>query len=544
MKTVNFYSVGFVVLMIVAFSQQSLSQLTNFYSSPNYSNFISTMIDNSIWKSSMENYTKGYKGNSSVSKSPSSITSKPEEIPEYRRYRAVQFKPTGTRLVLQEYLDAVQINAADKIELKDLILKIFKEYEAEAAAKGYPNDWALAFVSYVGLNSHVYNGNTEKLIIPFEQNVGLRDVVAEYATDNGLFNNVTDQKKQELYELMIIAGGLTYHYYEKACREKNGEDIKSCRLSAEQNLKIAGIIPSLKKQDDNSSNNQTIMNGSISMNDYEFIPPENWETNKNKDFISIKNPRSGCIIQILTPQPSSGNMEQDANAVFEMMYKGWSYQQQGEKSFLLSTGILPKGQEYFMKEGTMTGYNGNGQYLIEEGVAMVVKAGSKIVIIAARHNSSSLGHDECYRNYNTWRRFINSFSIKNILPEKNNAPDARQRILGLWKIISTGVVSADYVFAANGNYEHGGGIGSSTTTSDMYYKYIYNRAYPFQGSGSYTISGDQLLLKKRSENNTEQIRFRFEKINHGGAGWKDKIWLLKKDNLGESEVCYEKETKE
>jgi len=286
--------------------------------------------------------------------------------------------------------------------------------------------------------------------------------------------------------------------------------------------------------------NQITTNNSISMNDYEFIPPENWQINKTKDFISLQNPRSGCIIHIFTPQPSSGNLEQDAKNVFDMMYKGWAYQQQGEKSFLLTTGVLPKGLEYFMKEGTMTGYNTNGQYLLEEGTAMVVKTGNTIVIISARHNSGALGHDECYRNYNTWRRFINSFSVKNNSSIKNNGSDDAQRILGLWKVIATGVVSADYVFAANGNYEYGGGLGSSTTTSDMYYEYIYNRAYPFQGSGSYTISGDQLLLKKRSDNSTEQVRFRFEKVNHGGTGWNDRIWLLKKDILGDMEVSYEK----
>ena len=225
------------------FSQQSFAQLSNFYSSPGYSSFVNTMLSNSIWKSSMENYTKQDKTGSAVSKSGSSTQSSPEEIPAYRRYPAVQFKSTGTRLTLQEYLDAVQISAEDKAELKELILKIFKDYETEATAKGYPNDWALAYVSFVGLNSHIYYGKTENPIIPFEQNVGLRDVVAEHATDNGIFNNVTDQEKQELYELMILLGGLTYHFYEKAVKENNVEEIKNCKLSAAQNLKLIGIKP-------------------------------------------------------------------------------------------------------------------------------------------------------------------------------------------------------------------------------------------------------------------------------------------------------------
>lgn len=232
---------GLLIIMIVAFSQRSFSQYGNFYSSPGYTNLINTLVDNYIWKSSMEKYTKEYKGGSSSTRPDSPRKSVPEVVPEYRRYPAVQFKSTGTRLTLQEYLDAIQVSAEEKATYKEVILKTFKEYEAEAALKGLANDWALAYVSFVGINTHIYNGRTEKMLIPFEQNVGLRDVVAEQATDKGTFNNVTDQQKQELYELMIILSGLTYHFYEKAVKEKNEEDIKSCKLLAEQNLKLIGV---------------------------------------------------------------------------------------------------------------------------------------------------------------------------------------------------------------------------------------------------------------------------------------------------------------
>lgn len=242
MKAIKPYSIVLAVAMIFSLSQQSVAQIANFYSSPGYSSFVNNTISNSIWQSSMSKYTKDYKAGSAVSKSDSSETSLPEVVPEYRRYRSVQFKPTGTRLTLQQYLDAVDVTAQEKAELKELILKIFKDYEAAAAQKGLPNDWALAYVSYVGLNSHVYHGRTEKTIIPFEQNVGLRDLVAENATDNGIFNNVTDKEKQELYELLIMLGGLTYHFYEKACKENNAKEIENCKLSAANNLKIIGVM--------------------------------------------------------------------------------------------------------------------------------------------------------------------------------------------------------------------------------------------------------------------------------------------------------------
>jgi hypothetical protein len=241
---VKFYSIGLIAFMIIMFSQPSAGQFGNFYSSSGYSNMINTLLDNAIWKSSMGKYTKEYyegKHSTSSTKPNTSRSAEPEVVPEYRRYPAVQFKSTGTRLTLQEYLDSLHVSAADKEEFKQLILKIFKDYEAAAKQKGLPNDWALAYVSFVGINTHVYRGITEGLLIPFEQNVGLRDVVAEQATDNGLFKNVTDRQKQELYEVMVMVSGLVYHFYEKAIKENNEEEIKNCKRVAQHNLELMGI---------------------------------------------------------------------------------------------------------------------------------------------------------------------------------------------------------------------------------------------------------------------------------------------------------------
>lgn len=286
-------------------------------------------------------------------------------------------------------------------------------------------------------------------------------------------------------------------------------------------------------------NNSTNTNSISGMNNYEFIAPQNWKMQSNTNYISILNLQSGCEIKILSPQNTSGNLEQDTRAVFDLMYKGWQYQRSGKQQYDLSKGFLPKGLEYCMMEAPMSGNTADGRYELEEGSAMVVKTGNQIVIISIRHKSSSLGHDDCYRNYNTLARFVNSFTVKNtVLPAINE--DNSQRIVGLWKIVATGVVVGDYVFAANGNFQSGGGIGSSTTTSDMYYQYIYNRAYPFEGDGSYSISGPLLTLKKRGAN-AEQVTIRFEKINHGGMGWTDRIYMLRNDNNGESESRYEKQ---
>src|SRR5574338_1490800 len=121
MKTAKLYSIGVAALTVLAFSQPSSAQMANFYTSPNYNLFINTMISNSIWNSSMQRYTglkTGSSGRSSASRSTSSSEASPAQVPNYRKYPAVQFKSTGTRLTLQEYLDNLKVTPEQKAEVK------------------------------------------------------------------------------------------------------------------------------------------------------------------------------------------------------------------------------------------------------------------------------------------------------------------------------------------------------------------------------------------------------------------------------------------
>lgn len=240
MKIMKLYSIGLVAIMTFTFAQQAFAQLpsTYIYNSPGYINSINTAMSNSL----MQNARNG-KGSGNSKSTSSGQSSTYEEVPAYRRYPAVQFKSTGTRLTVKEAAELLDPVPADRPETEKILSGMLDEYEAAARAKGYPNDWALALVSFIALNSRVYHGNTEKPIIPFEQNIGLRDVVAEQATENGIFNNVTDRQKQELYEILVMFGAITNHFYEKALRENNSEELKACKLFAAQNLKAIGVKP-------------------------------------------------------------------------------------------------------------------------------------------------------------------------------------------------------------------------------------------------------------------------------------------------------------
>jgi hypothetical protein len=88
------------------------------------------------------------------------------------------------------------------------------------------------------------------------------------------------------------------------------------------------------------------MNPVITLKDCVFVAPAGWSVQSHNDHLLLQNMESGCLIVILEPQPSSGDLEQDARAAFELMYRGWDHQKSGEQRLTLSKGRTPQGLEY------------------------------------------------------------------------------------------------------------------------------------------------------------------------------------------------------
>jgi hypothetical protein len=266
----------------------------------------------------------------------------------------------------------------------------------------------------------------------------------------------------------------------------------------------------------------------ITLDDYEFIPPEGWVVQRKPDHFLMRNPQSGCVIQILEPRVMSGNLEQVSRAVLEQMYAGWQFRKTGKQQYLLSSGVLPKGLDYFMMEAEMT--KDGGEFGgIQNGAALIVKAGSQIVIIAVLHASLMPDHRGCWATYATWRRFFNSFTVRNTPIVSESEDELSRRIVGTWAMTDEGLAVGEYVFAADGTYAFGGTFALSASYA----------ASNVSRDGGYAIAGDQLIMT-RPVGTPDQVRFRFERVNHGGIGWTDRLYMLKKDAYGENEVSYER----
>ena len=121
------------------------------------------------------------------------------------------------------------------------------------------------------------------------------------------------------------------------------------------------------------------MPAQFTLGDYEFIAPQGWQVQRQGTHLLIRNMESGCQILLTEPQLSSGNLEQDAAAVFDTMYKGWQPRMQGPQRYLMSKGVLPKGLPFVMIEARMGKLNPDGASFagFEEGAAFVIGSGSQ-----------------------------------------------------------------------------------------------------------------------------------------------------------------------
>ena len=280
----------------------------------------------------------------------------------------------------------------------------------------------------------------------------------------------------------------------------------------------------------------------VSFNDYQFDPPDRWYTYKNKDNILLSQYQTvsyGCILQVWPPQPSTSNIETDARNIYNQMYPGWQYRWTGEKKEDMSKGYTLQGLEYCTIEAGMQKQRPDGYYYdYEDGQVMVIDLGGQIAVITGRHNRGEMTCF-CKHQYEYWRKFFNSFNVNNVSPKKTTA-DGSSRFVGSWQAMG-GSALTKYIFAANGRYQF---IGAYTTTSRISRDMIEMRTSGFKGDGSYIVNGNKLTTTHDSDKSKKEVvQYRFERVNHGGTGWRDRLYILDKSVVDGKlyEVCYEKE---
>jgi hypothetical protein len=289
--------------------------------------------------------------------------------------------------------------------------------------------------------------------------------------------------------------------------------------------------------DKNAVSNIKNSNGG-SFDDYSYIVPEKWISKRENGYMHLiheENGKYGCYITLFNPEAGSGNMENDARNYFNALYKGWQLVNVGRD--ILTKGYTLQSVEYCMMQGSMTRPRGE-QYDYEEGAVAVLKLGNKLGVVTIRHESTGL-YCQCKKEYNTWARFLNSFTMQGFTP----APPPQKissMIVGSWMLMQSATLN-NYVFAANGRYQIFNGYGDYVKIDAGT---IASRSTIFKGNGKYSISGNTVTLIPDATSQPQALRVRFEQVNVSGKGWTDRIYIFNPKPVAAGmkpyESCYER----
>jgi tRNA_anti-like len=150
---------------------------------------------------------------------------------------SVRFRSTGTQLKTREIANVISPGDAQVFTLLTTILQAF---DKKAQEVGRPNDLALALSFFFATNASVYHDAGEPADPPVLE---LRDTIAATLVETNALNGVTDRKKQEMYEALVIYTGLALATYQEG-KGGNPESLKIARQLAGQNLQaVIGISP-------------------------------------------------------------------------------------------------------------------------------------------------------------------------------------------------------------------------------------------------------------------------------------------------------------
>jgi hypothetical protein len=185
---------------------------------------------------------------------------------------SVLFRSTGTQLKTREIANLID---AGNPQVLKLLTALLEEFDKGARAAGHPSDLALALSFFLATNASIYHDAGQPADPPM---VELRDMIATALVEDNALNGITDRKKQEMYEALVIFTGFALATYEEGKQGGNAETVKVSQQLAGQNLlAVIGISP-----DKISFTNQGL-NIETEAADVTSTPQSNTEPNVSRD---------------------------------------------------------------------------------------------------------------------------------------------------------------------------------------------------------------------------------------------------------------------
>ena len=221
---------GLLILLALSFSAPAMAQYSDRLGGT-WNNPTSATITNII----MDRYAqRRLEANLAAKRSGAGSTAPAAKLND----ASVRFRSTGTQLKTREIANLIE---AGNPQLVNLLSALLADYEKNARAAGKPDDLALALSFFFAANASVYHGGGQP---PDPQTLELRETIAIALLEGNALNGVTDRKKQEMYETLVLFTGFVLAAYEEGKQAGNAGTMKVSRQLAGQNLQaVTGLSP-------------------------------------------------------------------------------------------------------------------------------------------------------------------------------------------------------------------------------------------------------------------------------------------------------------
>jgi len=133
------------------------------------------------------------------------------------------FKPDPGSNYMTAMADQLGTTAAEKEQLRQIFALTKEAFEKEVAAKGRSNNLPAAFTLFIATMVTVYHDDPE----PSDEAVDkLWDGMSSALTEMPELKNLTNEEKQQMYDMLVAFSGLVLAGYTQAKMSGNAESLK------------------------------------------------------------------------------------------------------------------------------------------------------------------------------------------------------------------------------------------------------------------------------------------------------------------------------
>ncbi len=273
---------------------------------------------------------------------------------------------------------------------------------------------------------------------------------------------------------------------------------------------------------------------------YVFTPPQGWGIEQYPDGIVLRAPTSNtgekCNITLWPMRNTSGSLEVDAASLFATVFKDFELRNSSTPGSVIK-GIASDGWEYLITKKSIGLRGGDFQTMF--GFAFVAKLGNQVAAISGISKDPLVSSCFGLQLTDVWPKFFYSLKFKNYQAYSQEV-EMRRRLSGVW-IAVTASAGDRFVFASNGRFA---GAAAAQRYLRLSSTELLRITDVYFGDGSYTLNGNGMMLIHDSNRNAqESALFRIERESKDGRFWTEKLYLLRKSVVDNSEyeVGYEKQ---